>query len=62
MYTCSYDDDLTNIVKQRAKIEHRSIRGQFIHYLKLALINEGLLNEEADCADQSKQSACVETN
>ncbi|MGM8939571.1 hypothetical protein ACS8E2_12845 [Psychrobacter glaciei] len=48
MYTCIYDDDLADIVKSRAKQENRSIRRQFIHYLKLALENEGLLEENAD--------------
>lgn len=45
MYTCIYDDDLANIVKSRAQKENRSTRKQFIHYLKLALESEGLLEE-----------------
>lgn len=48
MYTCIYDDDLANIVKSRAQEENRSTRKQFIHYLKLALESEGLLEENQD--------------
>ena len=44
MYTCSYDDELANIVKAAAKRENRTYRGQFNHYLKIALQQEGLLN------------------
>lgn len=62
MYTCIYDDDLADIVKSRAKQEDRSIRRQFIHYLKLALESEGLLeetkgNKKADTTDQDEMSA-----
>ncbi len=63
MYTCSYDDDLANIVKAAAKRENRTYRGQFNHYLKLILKQEGLLenldNKKADCTRQSNQSASV---
>ncbi|AKG07047.1 MULTISPECIES: TA system antitoxin ParD family protein [Moraxella] len=57
MYTCSFDDELTAIVKRQAKIEHRSIRGQFVHYLKLALMQENLLNETADTVRQDEMPA-----
>lgn len=43
MYTCSYDDELADIVKAAAKRENRTYRGQFNHYLKLILQHEGLL-------------------
>ena len=43
MYTCSYDDELADIVKAAAKRENRTYRGQFNHYLKLILQYEGLL-------------------
>ena len=53
MYTCSYDDELADIVKAAAKRENRTYRGQFNHYLKLILQHEGLLenpdNKKADC-------------
>lgn len=62
MYTCIYDDDLADIVKSRAQKENRSTRKQFIHYLKLALESEGLLeenqdNKKADTTDQDEMSA-----
>lgn len=62
MYTCIYDDDLADIVKRRAKQEDRSIRRQFIYYLKLALDSEGLLeetqgNKKADITRQDELSA-----
>ncbi|WP_217488323.1 hypothetical protein, partial [Acinetobacter lactucae] len=63
MYTCSYDDELADIVKAAAKRENRTHRGQFHHYLKLILQHEGLLespdNKKADCTRQSNQSASV---
>lgn len=63
MYTCSYDDELADIVKAAAKRENRTYRGQFNHYLKLILQQEGLLenpdNKKADCTRQSNQSASV---
>lgn len=64
MYTCSYDDELANIVKAAAKRENRTYRGQFNHYMKLILQQEGLLektdNKKADCTRQSNQSAPVQ--
>ena len=62
MYTCIYDDDLANIVKSSAKRENRSVRRQFIHYLKAALESEGLLeenqdNKKADTVRQDEMSA-----
>lgn len=63
MYTCAYDDELADIVKAAAIRENRTYRGQFKHYLKLALQQEGLLenpdNKKADCTRQSNQSASV---
>lgn len=55
MYTCSFDDEITAIVKRQAKIEHRSIRGQFVHYIKLALEHENLLESEYEKADTVRQ-------
>ena len=43
MYTCAYDDELAEIVKQAAKREYRTTRGQFVYYLEKALESEGLL-------------------
>lgn len=64
MYTCSYDDELADIVKAAAKRENRTYRGQFNHYLKLILQHEGLLenpdNKKADSTRQSNQSAHVQ--
>lgn len=61
MYTCSYDDELADIVKAAAKRENRTYRGQFNHYLKLILQHEGLLenpdNKKADV--RQDQSASV---
>ncbi|KAF0567379.1 hypothetical protein FQV37_2325 [Psychrobacter nivimaris] len=62
MYTCIYDDDLADIVKSRAQQENRSTRKQFIHYLKLALESERLLeenqdNKKADITRQDELSA-----
>lgn len=42
MYTFSVDDELSEIVKQAAKRENRTTRGQFKHLLLCALKHEGL--------------------
>lgn len=64
MYTCAYDDELTEIVKKAALRDERSIKGQFTYYLKKALRDEGLLetidNKKADCIRQDNQSAYVQ--
>lgn len=64
MYTCAYDDELADIVKAAAKRENRTYRGQFVHYLKIVLQQEGLLesleHKKADCTRQSQQSAPVQ--
>lgn len=64
MYTCAYDDELTEIVKKAALRDERSIKGQFTYYLKKALREEGLLetvdNKKADCIRQDNQSAYVQ--
>jgi len=64
VYTCAYDDELTEIVKKAALRDERSIKGQFTYYLKKALREEGLLetvdNKKADCIRQDNQSAYVQ--
>lgn len=42
MYTFSVEDELANIVKVAAEKENRTTRGQFRHFLIIALKNEGL--------------------
>ncbi|ENV98316.1 hypothetical protein P7L54_21050 [Acinetobacter bereziniae] len=42
MYTFSIDDEIADIVKQAAKRENRTTRGQFKHLLINALIQQGL--------------------
>ena len=64
MYTCSYDDELADIVKAVAKREGRTYRGQFNYYLKLILRHEGLLenpdNKKADVRqDQSALNVSI---
>lgn len=63
MYTCSYDDELADIVKAAAKRENRTYRGQFNHYLKLILQQEGLLeNPDIKKADvRQDQSASIQS-
>ncbi|PKF33425.1 hypothetical protein CW311_11525 [Acinetobacter proteolyticus] len=41
MYTFTVEDELANIVKQVAENENRTTRGQFRHFLLIALKNEG---------------------
>lgn len=45
MYTFTVEDELATIVKIIAQKENRTTRGQFRHFLILALMNEGLYPE-----------------
>lgn len=58
-YSCYLDDDVAEIIKQKAKEQDRSVRGQIIFYLKSALQNDSKCNtnEKADPIRQDKKSA-----
>lgn len=59
MYTFTVEDDLADIVKDAAKKENRTTRGQFRHYLISALKNEGLYpqNQLESVKNYQKESA-----
>ena len=56
-YSCLFDNDITQVIKQKAKEQNRTMRGQVMHYLKLAIQIESNTNEKADCTRQSQQPA-----
>ena len=60
-YSCLFDNDITQIIKQKAKEQNRTMRGQVMHYLKLAIQMESNTNEKADCTVESNQSASETT-
>ena len=60
-YSCLFDNDITQIIKQKAKEQNRTMRGQVMHYLKLAIQMESNTNEKADCIHQDNQSASETT-
>lgn len=60
-YSCLFDNDITQIIKQKAKEQNRTMRGQVMHYLKLAIQMESNTNEKADCLRQDDQSATTST-
>lgn len=63
MIAVQIDDDVAGIVKQAAKEEHRTIKGQMRHYLVKVLKDEGRLNvagnKKADATVESIASASV---
>lgn len=45
MYTFSVEDEIADIIKDMAKQENRTTRGQFRHLLVTVLQNEGLYTQ-----------------
>ena len=60
-YSCLFDNDITQIIKQKAKEQNRTMRGQVMHYLKLAIQMESNTNEKADCIHKDNQPASETT-